>query len=99
MTSYFKEYLTQQKNLLETLPIEKVEEVVELFKSALDHDKNIFVFGNGGSAANASHFVTDLGKGSSDSLSKRFSCLSIIQAGSQRSEMTLLTMRSLFVSS
>ena len=46
-------------------------------KEALDNVRQIFVFGNGGSAANASHFVTDLGKGSSDQTYKRFRCLSI----------------------
>ena len=35
------------------------------------------MFGNGGSASNASHFITDLGKGSSDKLTKRFRCLSL----------------------
>jgi len=40
--------------------------------------RQIFVFGNGGSAANASHFATDLGKNASDKLKKRFRiiCLS-----------------------
>jgi D-sedoheptulose 7-phosphate isomerase len=36
-----------------------------------------FVFRNGGSAANASHFVTDLGKGASDKMNKPFRCLSL----------------------
>ena len=45
-------------------------------------DKNIgyiyqMAFGNGGSAANASHFATDLGKGSSDKLPRRFRVLSL----------------------
>ena len=40
-------------------------------------DRQIFVFGNGGSAANASHFVTDLGKGASDKVGKRFRVLSL----------------------
>jgi D-sedoheptulose 7-phosphate isomerase len=35
------------------------------------------VFGNGGSAANASHFVTDLGKGASDKVGRPFRCLSL----------------------
>ena len=39
-------------------------------------NKLIFV-GNGGSAANASHFVTDLGKSASDKLGKRFRTLSL----------------------
>src|SRR3546814_8711773 len=32
---------------------------------------------NGGNASNASHFVTDLGKGASDKTVKRFRCLSL----------------------
>jgi D-sedoheptulose 7-phosphate isomerase len=51
--------------------------VVEQFRVALEEDRQIFVFGNGGSAANASHFATDLGKGSSDKLGKRFRVLSL----------------------
>src|SRR4026209_2159234 len=47
--------------------------LVEAFKN----ERQIFVFGNGGSAANASHFATDLGKGASDKLGKRFRCLSL----------------------
>lgn len=77
MINYFREYISQQKKTLDTIPLEKLEEVISLFKAALDNDKNIFVFGNGGSAANASHFVTDLGKGSSDKTYKRFRCQSL----------------------
>jgi D-sedoheptulose 7-phosphate isomerase len=77
MKTYFTEYLDLQKKTLESIPLDKVTEVVNRFKSALDEDRNIFVFGNGGSAANASHFVTDLGKGSSDKTYKRFRCLSL----------------------
>src|ERR1700685_185669 len=48
-----------------------------MFRAALHQNRHIFVFGNGGSAANASHFVTDLGKGSSDKVGRRFRCLSL----------------------
>ena len=37
----------------------------------------MFIFGNGGSAANASHFATDLGKGASDKLGKPFRVMSL----------------------
>ena len=37
----------------------------------------VFAIGNGGSAANASHFAVDLGKGASDKLGKRFKVLSL----------------------
>jgi D-sedoheptulose 7-phosphate isomerase len=77
MKNYFTEYINAQKKTLESIPVEKIDQVVTMFKTALDQEKNIFVFGNGGSAANASHFVTDLGKGSSDKTYKRFRCLSL----------------------
>ena len=77
MLNFINEYIKLQKQTLSALPTEKISEVISIFKSALDQDKNIFVFGNGGCAANASHFVTDLGKGSSDKTYKRFRCLSL----------------------
>jgi D-sedoheptulose 7-phosphate isomerase len=77
MKDFLTEYIIAQKKTLDSISIDQVAEVIKVFKSALDEEKNIFVFGNGGSAANASHFVTDLGKGSSDRTRKRFRCLSL----------------------
>ena len=77
MDDYIKSYITKQKEVRDNLPFNKVAEVIKIFKQALDEGRQIFVFGNGGSAANASHFVTDLGKGSSDKTYKRFRCLSL----------------------
>src|SRR6185369_15167913 len=51
--------------------------LIEQLGQALKNDQRVFVFGNGGSAANASHFATDLGKGSSDKVGKRFRVLSL----------------------
>jgi D-sedoheptulose 7-phosphate isomerase len=51
--------------------------LIATFQKALADDRQIFVFGNGGSAANASHFVTDLGKGASDKVSRRFRVMSL----------------------
>jgi D-sedoheptulose 7-phosphate isomerase len=77
MKNFLTDYITKQKQTLDTIPLEKVAEIIDVFREALVQDKQIFVFGNGGSAANASHFITDLGKGSSDKTWKRFRCLSI----------------------
>src|SRR5262249_40769714 len=52
-----------------------VAQLIEKLRQALREDRQIFVFGNGGSAANATHFATDLGKGASDKLSRRFRVL------------------------
>src|SRR6185369_15972847 len=51
--------------------------LIEQLGQALKNDQRVFVFGNGGSASNSSHFVTDLGKGSSDKVGKRFRVLSL----------------------
>jgi D-sedoheptulose 7-phosphate isomerase len=77
METYTREYINAQKAALDSIPAEQVAQLIEKFKDAWIHDRNIFVFGNGGSAANASHFVTDLGKGASDKLKKSFRCLSL----------------------
>lgn len=76
MTSYLTQYLKAQKEALDAIPLEQVAALIDLFGQAWQADRKIFVFGNGGSAANASHFVTDLGKGASDAMKKPFHCLS-----------------------
>jgi D-sedoheptulose 7-phosphate isomerase len=77
MNSWITDYLKAQKAALDSIPVEAVEKLIGKLQKALAEDRQLFVFGNGGSAANASHFITDLGKGASDKLMKRFRCLSL----------------------
>lgn len=77
MNEYVSDYIQQQKAALEAIPVEKVVSLIARFKQALHDDRQIFVFGNGGSGTNASHFVTDLGKSASDKTYRRFRCLSL----------------------
>jgi len=77
MKEYIENYLQEHKKAIDSIPEIEVEKIIQHFKKALDEDRQIFVFGNGGSAANASHFITDLGKGASDKTYKRFKCLSL----------------------
>jgi D-sedoheptulose 7-phosphate isomerase len=77
MHDWINNYIARQKSALDSIPADGVPMLVEIFRKAWREDRQIFVFGNGGSAANASHFVTDLGKGASDKLSRRFRCMSI----------------------
>lgn len=74
---WISEYIRQQKAALDSIPVEAVSEIIRVFADALRHDRQIFIFGNGGSASNSSHFITDLGKGASDKLGSRFRCLSL----------------------
>src|SRR5512133_2240871 len=77
MKDWIADYVRGQKAALDSIPVAEVDKLIALLRKALLEDRQIFVFGNGGSAANASHFVTDLGKGASDKIGKRFRCLSL----------------------
>jgi D-sedoheptulose 7-phosphate isomerase len=77
MKDWIAGYLAAQKATLDSIPVDAVDALVQRFQQALREDRQIFVFGNGGSAANASHFATDLGKGASDRLNRRFRVLSL----------------------
>jgi D-sedoheptulose 7-phosphate isomerase len=77
MNAWIAGYLKAQKAALDSIPLDTVAQLIDRFGQALREDRQIFVFGNGGSAANASHFATDLGKGSSDRIGKRFRVLSL----------------------
>jgi D-sedoheptulose 7-phosphate isomerase len=74
---WISDYLSAQKTAHESIPVETVAQLIQTLREALKQDRQIFVFGNGGSAANASHFATDLGKGASDKTGKRFRVLSL----------------------
>lgn len=77
MKAFLKDYVSEQRSALESIPLAEVEKLIDHFKNALREDRQIFVFGNGGSAANASHMITDLGKGASDVTYRRFRCHSL----------------------
>jgi D-sedoheptulose 7-phosphate isomerase len=77
LNRWLEEYRVRQQEAYAALPLEQVAGVVTLLHRARDRGAQIFVFGNGGSAANASHFATDLGKGASDVSPSRFRILSL----------------------
>jgi D-sedoheptulose 7-phosphate isomerase len=69
--------MSAQKAAHDSIPLESVAALIGKLRDAHKAGRNIFVFGNGGSAANASHFATDLGKSSSDKVGKPFRVLSL----------------------
>jgi len=77
MKNWLSNYIQAQQATLKSIPLDKVQALIELLHGALKEDRQVFVFGNGGSAANSSHFATDLGKGASDKLRRRFRVLSL----------------------
>ncbi len=77
MNQWVSEYIRAQKAAHDSIPADAVVALIDKLREALKSGRHIFVFGNGGSAANASHFATDLGKGASDKTGKRFRVLSL----------------------
>jgi D-sedoheptulose 7-phosphate isomerase len=76
-TEYLEEYRKQVIQVLLKIVPEDVANLIGLLEAARAGDRQIFVCGNGGSAATASHFATDLGKGASFGRRKRFRVLSL----------------------
>ena len=59
----YARYLAEHRSVLENLPLEALRRAVDILEQAYQTDHTVFLFGNGGSAALASHLATDLGKG------------------------------------
>jgi D-sedoheptulose 7-phosphate isomerase len=59
----FAGYLDYFQQSLSTLDHSQVNELVQLLIDAYENERTVFVIGNGGSAANASHLANDLAKG------------------------------------
>ena len=53
-------YLVQLIRVIEALPRQPLIDILEQLRQGRDEKRRIFVFGNGGSAATASHMVCDL---------------------------------------
>lgn len=77
MKSWIQSYITAQHAALDSISQPGVEKLIHTLQKVWLEDRQVFIAGNGGSASNASHFATDLGKGSSDKLGKRFRVLSL----------------------
>jgi D-sedoheptulose 7-phosphate isomerase len=56
-------YVVKLKNLLDQIDLDELEKFINLIEGTRDSRARIFILGNGGSAATASHMVNDLGAG------------------------------------
>ena len=55
-------YISGLQQTLDRLPQEQIAQVIDILEQARLEDRQVFIMGNGGSAATASHFVCDLAK-------------------------------------
>ncbi|MBI4321369.1 MAG: SIS domain-containing protein [Chloroflexi bacterium] len=70
-------YLDQIRKILDAMPLAEVEQVMDLLMDARRRGARIFVLGNGGSAATASHLACDLGKGTAFAGLERFKVIAL----------------------
>src|SRR5262245_53050820 len=56
------DYLSMVCDEIQQLDTAQIEKVCELIEQAYDHGRFVFIVGNGGSGANASHLCEDLAK-------------------------------------
>lgn len=72
MENVIKEYLFDLEQNIRKMNVKKIELLANLFLKTIENGKQVFVFGNGGSAATASHLACDINKGASYGKDKRF---------------------------
>jgi D-sedoheptulose 7-phosphate isomerase len=69
---YTRHYQQEVLRAIGSIPLDQVDLAIQWFKEARAAGRRIYVCGNGGSAANASHFACEVLKGASYGKSTRF---------------------------
>ncbi|HMV10777.1 MAG TPA: SIS domain-containing protein [Cyclobacteriaceae bacterium] len=72
------DYLNLVKDTIDKLDRSEIEKTIEAFMRVYEAGKTIYIFGNGGSAASATHAAGDFVKGASFGLEKRFRVISLV---------------------
>src|SRR6266550_7701665 len=70
-------YFMELDRVLRRLPYHVVDQITAVLVRAYEENRTVYLFGNGGSAALASHSACDLGKGTAVSGGRRFRVLSL----------------------
>jgi D-sedoheptulose 7-phosphate isomerase len=73
----FLDYTRGLKEALDLIPTDAAEKFLQLLESAYLDGRQVFLMGNGGSGASASHAAGDLNKGVSYGREKRFRVISL----------------------
>ena len=74
---YIQKYLDEIGQIMQNLPQTEIARTIDILTQARAEGRRIFVMGNGGSAAMASHFACDLGKGTVREGKTRFKVISL----------------------
>ena len=77
MKQYTENYFSTIKKLLDELDKDSIEAAVNLIESSINGGRHIYIMGNGGSAATASHMANDFSKGIKTGTQKHFKAISL----------------------
>jgi len=77
MMNYISSYLDQVCRVLQSLPSDEIARAIDILARARMEGRQVFIMGNGGSAATASHFACDLGKGTIEPGKPRFRVIAL----------------------
>ena len=72
MLNQIKAYYEREIATINAMNFEEIKTAVQAIKAAYERNATIYIFGNGGSAATASHFVGDFNKGICEKMDKKF---------------------------
>lgn len=78
MIDYLQEinqYLKYEIETIQALNVEEINQALNLMREAFERESTIYIFGNGGSSATASHYQNDFNKGVSEHTEKKFNFL------------------------
>ena len=67
-----KSYFDREIEVIKRLNIDDINAAIQAIWAAYEREATIYIFGNGGSAATASHYVCDFNKGISEKKEKKF---------------------------
>lgn len=76
-TNDLKKYIDDELQILNNIDFDTVNEVIKMLEETRLNSKRVFVIGNGGSAATASHMYNDFNKGISEHLEKKYNFVSL----------------------
>lgn len=75
---FFDNYVEMLKSTMDSINREDVQKLLDMIEDTRNNGKHLFILGNGGSAASASHWVCDFGKGINTENSKRLKIFSMV---------------------
>jgi D-sedoheptulose 7-phosphate isomerase len=77
-SDFISSYLADVEKIVYDISTDDIDKVIQLLLEAWKNDGTVFVAGNGGSSATASHFAADLNKWVSSEAPKRFKAFALV---------------------